>query len=429
MGTTGGGVFKTLDGGQSWAPMTDKYFGGTIGADRGVADQSRHRVRRRRRVSPSAATSRTARACGSPPTPARPGRRSASRLTRQISRVRVAPDQPRHRVRRGARATSGRRRRSAASTARRTAGRAGTRSSSATTPPARSTSRWIRSNPNVLYAAFWQAGRTPWMLVSGGEGSGIFKTTDGGDTGRRSARNPGMPAGIIGNIGIDVSPRAIRTASGRSSRRTPAACSASDDGGATWTRINSDRALRQRAWYYTKIHADTEGLEHRLRQQRQLPQVHGRREDVPAGARHPARRLARLLDRARRQPAHDRGRRWRRERVHRRRRAPGASRTSRPRSSITSSPPTHFPYHGLRRAAGQQHAVRPEPQGGRHRRRRLGGGGRRRVRLHRVALRQSRHRLRRQLRRAAHAQGPAHGPRRATSTRGPTTRWATRRST
>ena len=61
------------------------------------------------------------------------------------------------------------------------------------------------TNPNVLYAAFWQAGRKPWMLISGGAGSGIFKTTDGGDHWTEITRNPGMPAGIFGNIGLAVS--------------------------------------------------------------------------------------------------------------------------------------------------------------------------------------------------------------------------------
>ncbi|MBA3671078.1 MAG: glycosyl hydrolase [Gemmatimonadaceae bacterium] len=111
------------------------------------------------------------------------------------------------------------------------------------------------SNPAVLYAAFWQAGRTPWMLVSGGPGSGVFKTTDGGDHWTEITRNPGMPAGLLGNIGLTVS--------GANSNRVWALIEAdsggvyrSNDAGATWTRVNAERSLRQRAWYYTKIYAD-----------------------------------------------------------------------------------------------------------------------------------------------------------------------------
>ena len=62
------------------------------------------------------------------------------------------------------------------------------------------------SNPNVLYAGFWQAGRKPWLLVSGGAGSGMWKTVDGGDHWTEITRAPGLPAGIWGNIGIAVSP-------------------------------------------------------------------------------------------------------------------------------------------------------------------------------------------------------------------------------
>jgi photosystem II stability/assembly factor-like uncharacterized protein len=112
------------------------------------------------------------------------------------------------------------------------------------------------SNPNVLYAGLWQTGRTPWLLSSGGKGSGMFKTTDGGDHWTEITRNPGLPEGIWGNIGITVS--------GGNSNRVWANIEAdsggvfrSDDAGATWQRTNNDRNLRQRAWYYTKIHADS----------------------------------------------------------------------------------------------------------------------------------------------------------------------------
>jgi len=111
------------------------------------------------------------------------------------------------------------------------------------------------NNPEIIYAAFWQAWRTPWQLVSGGAGSGIFKSTDGGEHWNELTRNPGLPAGIIGNIGLAVSPSnsnkvwaIIEADSGGVFR--------SSDGGATWTRTNTDRRLRQRAWYYTRIFAD-----------------------------------------------------------------------------------------------------------------------------------------------------------------------------
>src|SRR5947208_16549908 len=62
------------------------------------------------------------------------------------------------------------------------------------------------SNPDVLYAAFWQAQRYPWKLVSGGQGGGLFKSPDGGEHWTEITHNPGLPAGLWGNIGLATSP-------------------------------------------------------------------------------------------------------------------------------------------------------------------------------------------------------------------------------
>ena len=111
------------------------------------------------------------------------------------------------------------------------------------------------SNPRVLYAALWQAQRTPWSFTSGGRWSGLFKSTDGGDTWTELTRNKGLPAGVIGRIGVAVSPvrpervwALVEAAEGGLYR--------SDDGGATWTRTSDDHDLRQRAWYFSNVYAD-----------------------------------------------------------------------------------------------------------------------------------------------------------------------------
>ncbi len=111
------------------------------------------------------------------------------------------------------------------------------------------------NNPNVLYAAFWEVYRTPWSLESGGSGSGLFKSTDGGDSWTDLSRAPGMPNGLMGRIGITVSPV--------SSERVWALVEAEDggvfrseDAGKNWTRVSENRNLRQRAWYYSRIFAD-----------------------------------------------------------------------------------------------------------------------------------------------------------------------------
>jgi len=111
------------------------------------------------------------------------------------------------------------------------------------------------TNPRILYAALWEAYRNPWSLSSGGPGSGLFKSTDGGDTWEELTGHPGMPARPIGKIGVTVSPARpdrvwaiIEAKEGGVFR--------SDDGGKTWKRVNSDAALRQRGFYYTHIYAD-----------------------------------------------------------------------------------------------------------------------------------------------------------------------------
>ena len=112
-----------------------------------------------------------------------------------------------------------------------------------------------RRNPDVIYAALWEAYRVEYQMSSGGPGSGLFKSTDGGETWTEMTRNPGLPSGVVGRIGVDVS--------GADSNRVYALVEnaagglfVSDDAGATWKVINEDRRVRQRAFYYTHVTAD-----------------------------------------------------------------------------------------------------------------------------------------------------------------------------
>jgi photosystem II stability/assembly factor-like uncharacterized protein len=116
------------------------------------------------------------------------------------------------------------------------------------------------SNPRIMYAALWEFYRTAYSLSSGGPGCGLFKSTDGGDTWNEISRNPGLPTGMQGKIGVAVSPAkpsrvwAIIEAKDGGVFR-------SDDGGQTWSRVNEERRLRQRAFYYSRIYADPKDAE------------------------------------------------------------------------------------------------------------------------------------------------------------------------
>ena len=111
------------------------------------------------------------------------------------------------------------------------------------------------NNPQILYAALWEAYRNAFEMSSGGPGSGIFKSTDGGDHWTEISRNPGLPKAMLGKIGLSVS--------GADSNRVYVQIEAedggfflSDDAGATWKKVNERRDLRQRAFYYSRVYAD-----------------------------------------------------------------------------------------------------------------------------------------------------------------------------
>ncbi len=112
-----------------------------------------------------------------------------------------------------------------------------------------------RHDPKVMFAALWEAYRVEYQMSSGGPGGGLFKSIDGGETWTEITRNPGLPSGLVGKIGLAIS--------GADSNRVYALVEndngglyASDDGGATWTLVNAARSIRQRAFYYTHVVAD-----------------------------------------------------------------------------------------------------------------------------------------------------------------------------
>ncbi len=109
-------------------------------------------------------------------------------------------------------------------------------------------------NTKIVYASLWQMRRLPWNFSSGGPGSGLYRSTDGGQT-WKELEGHGLPAGLLGRIEVSVS--------GADSHRIYAMIEAkdgglyrSDDAGKNWRRVNSDGRLTQRAWYFSTIHAD-----------------------------------------------------------------------------------------------------------------------------------------------------------------------------
>jgi photosystem II stability/assembly factor-like uncharacterized protein len=253
-GTTGGGVFKTMDGGMTWAPVTDKYFGGTIGSiaisesNPDVVYVGTGETPIRGNVSHGDGVFKSVDA-------GKTWTYSGLAETRQTGRVRVHPKNPDivyvaalghifgPNPERGVYKSEN-------------GGKSWRRVLFVSDSAGAVDLAMDPSDPQTLYASFWHAYRTPWKLVSGGSGSGMFKSTDGGESWTDISRNPGLPAGVLGKIGITVSPAnpkrlwaLIEADSGGVFR--------SDDAGATWKKTNSDRSLRQRAWYYTRIYADT----------------------------------------------------------------------------------------------------------------------------------------------------------------------------
>ncbi|MEE4273129.1 MAG: hypothetical protein V2I67_15760 [Thermoanaerobaculales bacterium] len=109
------------------------------------------------------------------------------------------------------------------------------------------------TNPRVLYAATWEARRSPWNMISGGPGSGVYKTTDGGNT--WTTLGKGLPEGELGRIAVAVSP-AFPKRVWVMVEHDDGGLFRSDDGGRKFRRVNANRELRQRAWYYTHIEAD-----------------------------------------------------------------------------------------------------------------------------------------------------------------------------
>ncbi len=259
-GGTGGGVWKTTDGGVNWEPITDgSIFGtGSVGAI-GLSDADPNIIYVGMGESPIRGNVSHGDGVYKSMDAGKTWKRVGLEDTRQIARIRVHPRNPdivyvaaqghvwAANEQRGVfRSKDG--------------GKTWEKVLSRGDKAGACDLVMDATNPNVLYAGFWEVYRKPWTLESGGPGSGIFKSTDGGDTWTEMTRNAGLPRGMIGIVGITVSPAnperlwAIIEAEDGGVFR-------SDNGGRTWTKTNEQRNLRQRAWYYTRIYADPQNAD------------------------------------------------------------------------------------------------------------------------------------------------------------------------
>lgn len=252
-GSTGGGVWKTRNSGQSWTSVSDGYYGGSIGAvavsewDPNVVYVGGGEKTVRGNVSPGDGMWRSTDAGDT-------WSRIGLTDSQHISRIRIHPRDPDlvyaavmgHLF--GANDERGVYRS-------RNGGESWERVLFVNEEVGAVDLAMDPTNPRILYASFWRILRTPYSLESGGDGSGIWKSVDGGDSWEELTRNEGLPQGTIGISGITVSPTnnknvyAIIEAENGGVFR-------SRDGGKTWSRTSEDRNLRQRAWYYTRIYAD-----------------------------------------------------------------------------------------------------------------------------------------------------------------------------
>jgi photosystem II stability/assembly factor-like uncharacterized protein len=254
-GGTGGGVWKTTDGGINWEPITDgSVFGtGSVGAI-GLSDSDPNTIYVGMGESPIRGNVSHGDGVYKSIDAGKTWKRVGLEDTRQISRIRVNPKNPdivyvaaqghvwAPNEQRGIfRSKDG--------------GKTWQKVLYKSDKAGACDLILDPTNANILYAGFWEVNRKPWTLESGGAGSGIFKSTDGGDTWTEITRNPGLPKGTIGIVGITASPAtpdrlwAIVEAEDGGVFR-------SENGGKTWTKVNEERRLRQRAWYYSRIYAD-----------------------------------------------------------------------------------------------------------------------------------------------------------------------------
>lgn len=257
-GATGGGVWKTLDGGRNWENISDGYFGGSIGAiavaksDENVIYVGGGEKTVRGNVSSGYGVWKSEDA-------GKTWKASGLKTSRHISRIAIHPTNPnivyaavmgnlyKPTSDRGIyKSTDG--------------GKSWNKILFANNQAGAVDLILDPTNPRILYASTWRIKRTPYSLSSGGEGSALWKSTDEGATWKEISNNDGFPKGTLGIIGVTVSPVQANRVWAMVENKDKGGLYRSENGGKTWKQVNTERKLRQRAWYYTRLYADTEDV-------------------------------------------------------------------------------------------------------------------------------------------------------------------------
>ncbi|HSU28055.1 MAG TPA: hypothetical protein VLJ68_06725 [Chitinophagaceae bacterium] len=253
-GATGGGVWKTNDGGSNWKIVSDKFYGGSIGAvavapsDENIVYAGEGENTMRGNVSEGLGGMWKSDDAG------RTWKNIGLKDARHILRIVIHPRDPNtvwvasmghlfgpNEERGVYKTTDG--------------GKTWKRVLFVNNQTGCSDLVMEPGNPTVLYAGMWRLIRTPYSLESGGEGSGLWKSMDGGETWMNFSAKKGFPKGVWGIVGVAVSasnPDKVYALV----ENKEGGLFASNDGGDTWTLTSSDNNIRQRAWYYTKVFVD-----------------------------------------------------------------------------------------------------------------------------------------------------------------------------